>query len=46
MAKIFTIKLEAKLPRGKMPPPTKKFINKKKETNKRLCRKWNRGDRQ
>jgi hypothetical protein len=34
-----TIKIENKLPRGKMPPPTKKFKDRKKEANKKKCRK-------
>ena len=34
-----TIKIDNKLPRGKMPPPTKKFKDRKKEANKKQCRK-------
>ena len=43
--KLFTIKLETKMPRGKFPPTTKKFIDKKKEANKKSCRQWNKGNR-
>jgi len=34
-----TIKIENKLPRGKMPPPTKKFVDRKKEASRKYCRK-------
>ena len=40
--KLFTIKLETKMPRKRLPPPTKKFIDRKKEANKRACRQWNK----
>jgi len=35
------IKLETKLPRRKLPPPGKVFTDKKKEANKKHCRKEN-----
>jgi hypothetical protein len=38
--KLFTIKLVKKLPRGHMPPPTKKFVDRKKAANKKACRNW------
>lgn len=31
-----------KLPRGTMPPPTKKFKDKKKDANKKACRQFKR----
>jgi len=33
------IRLEHRMPRGKMPPPSKVFKDRKKEANKRYCRK-------
>ena len=33
------IKVKTKLPRGKMPPPSKVFKDKKKEENKKWTRK-------
>jgi len=38
MEKKITIKIETKLPRGKMPPPSKVFKDKKKE----IIKKWTR----
>ena len=39
MKKKITINVETKLPRGKMPPPSKVFKNKKKEEIKKWTRK-------
>lgn len=38
MTKKIKIKVETKLPRGKMPPPSKRFVDKKKKANKKACR--------
>jgi len=43
MKEKITIKIKNKRPRGKMPPPSKVFKDRKKEANKKFCRRNNNG---